>query len=161
MPPSLVEWPNGVGQLILSAGLRLETNRFMMGKMGAEARQACQKECGDLASLDTKEELQKVLKEAFKVVGGKWLWVGAKRVKETKGFEWLSGGSLKEGDEAWMSGYPSGGRSGDDCAAMGSGGSTNDAIRDLPCSNKKPLPLCEMPGLEIPVLYVFFFYEKV
>jgi hypothetical protein len=116
-------------------------------KTWTEARDACQKACGNLAFLETKEELEAVLGQV-KTKVGTWLkvWVGATRVGKTKDFLWMSGVRLLEDNEAWNSGFPKSGRGRQNCVLKSSSMSTNNAFTHAPCNNKYRF-LCEIYGL--------------
>jgi hypothetical protein len=121
-------------------------------KTYTEARDVCRNACGDLASLETKEEFERVfgvVKSVALSTGRKgWLWVSARRVNDAKDFKWPSEASLKEEDEAWATGEPDGAGSGENCVIMMYFESTVNAYSSKPCTSTYH-PLCEMPGLKI------------
>jgi hypothetical protein len=138
------------------------TSSYFLGrarKNWADARQACQNACGDLASIETKEELELVVGEVGRVTeANRWVWVGAKRVSGTKEFEWFSGARLKEDDEAWKRRGLSGAGGGEDCVVMWSGASKTNAYSDISCTVAWATSkfLCEMPGLYFLTISISF-----
>jgi hypothetical protein len=112
-----------------------------------------------LASIETKEELEVVLAEVKRLNRGVDVWVGAKRISGMKRFQWLTGSTLREEDEAWESGYPSAADSGRDCVPMYTGGSTSDTFYDHSCTLTL-WPVCEMQGSYFLVIHTFRVFQS-